>query len=254
MSPNENILFNIHTSPDHQKMLKSTSNGIEIFKIIGNEMVLDTTLKKHTDPVVNAFFLDNDIISVDFGGMLLLWKLTNSGYTPVFEKSIGAAVNTMCLDSTSKTVYAGMADGKIKKVYLEGDHPIEEVFAHSCGVSAIGCNSSRIVSGGMDNMVVVWSHDLKKLAVKSDHTDFIRAVAVSNNDFDFFVFASCGEDKRIFVYDGEKQVIEVDDIPYSLDWSDSGYCLGVAYGDSKYKAFIPDENGKFREVEMSKVE
>ncbi|KAG0435317.1 Protein transport protein SEC13 [Dictyocoela muelleri] len=254
MTINENILFNIDTNTDQKKMLKSTSSGIEIFKIINDEMVLDTILKDHSDPVVKSLFLGQDIVSVDFGGKLIFWKSTESGYKPVFEKIVGSAVNTMCADLLSGVVFIGMADGKIKKVYLNQERDIDEVFAHSCGVSTLSCNKNVLVSGGIDHLVCIWSFDLERIDVKSDHTDFIRDVAVSNSNFDFVVFASCGEDKKIFIYDGEKQMIELDDIPYSLDWSNSGYCLGVGYGDSKYKAFVPDENGKFSEAELSKIE
>lgn len=253
MDTKEIIVFNIDTDYNEEKMLKATSEGIELYNINNEEIIMDTTLKSHTDPVVKAIFFGKDIVSVDFGGKFIYWKFDGS-YSVLFEKNLGSTVNTMCGNEVEKIILIGMADGRIKKLFLGEEIEENEVFAHTCGISAMDCNKKYLVTGGMDNLVFIWDLNLRKIGEKSYHDDFVRDVSICNIIFDFFTFASCGNDGKLIIYDKDFQVIDLEEPCYSLDWTKSGYCLSVSYGENKYKAFVPGDDGKFVEAELTPLE
>ncbi|KAF9764899.1 Protein transport protein SEC13 [Nosema granulosis] len=212
-----------------------------------------------------VFIKDGELIASSyFSGKLALWKREAGTYTLAIVKDIfnGTIYD---IDAVYKNeiikIYCACSDGTLRIVDIAPGYTFsqEDVVAHRFGVTCVSSNSEYVVTGGLDNSVVLWREKKEEMRFR-DHSGFVRDVKISrDNVFGLMSFASCSEDGIVNIYtktqeEFKKQSIEIKEPVYSLSWSKTGFSLSVGFGSNGLKCFSPGSDGKFTEVDLTKCE
>ncbi|EOB15061.1 Protein SEC13 [Nosema bombycis CQ1] len=205
------------------------------------------------------------IISAYFSGKIAIWKRENGSYSLATTRDVftGTIYDLDILYTINVIkIYCACSDGVLRVLDLAGGYNFNqnEIVAHRFGITCVYSSKSIVLTGGLDNSVVLWrnENDLKEEIRFRDHKGVVRDVEVCpDNVFGFLCFASCGEDGLVNIYtkvesNYNKQSIDIGEPVYSLSWSRTGFSLSVGYGDNNFKCFIPGSDGEFTEVELSK--
>lgn len=262
----------VHTEPINSVSINSTEDlaltgsmdkKLRIFALENNNLRFLYELVGHQSEVTKAIFIGGTdmIASADFTGNLLLWVMDSKKHVlkqriKVFEGAITSLAGQFNKDAT---VYCGCADGKIRAYKVtDTEYGATEMSSNEYGVTCLSCNDEYLVSGGIDFRVNLYSNN-KLLETCADHENRVNDVAVCpSNKFGVFCFASCSDDKSVIIYTKEKdgykkQRIDIGEECYELSFSKTGFCLTVGYGKNNFKAFVPDENGNFKETEVEDI-
>lgn len=269
MEVHKGIIHSIEADFSQKRVVTACSDGlVRVFNRGGEEpceLAMELELDAGCGPVTKAIFLNQGelIASSYFSGRVVVWKYEGGRFSKRYEKEVvGGSVNDISARwcGTSFVLYCACSDGNVRILSIDGSFNATEtdVFCHRFGVSSVCATENGFVSGGMDYSSAVWE-DTTETARFRDHRGFVRDVAVCPaNCFKIFCMASSSEDGRVIIYtkrgDGyESQVIDIGEPCYSLSWSVSGFSLCVGYGESKFKCFVPDSSGKFKEVGLEKI-
>lgn len=266
------IIHSIQTDIYEKKIVTASSDGIvRVFDNIaepGVEPCLEQKqeLEGSYGACTKAVFINEGefIASSYFTGKLVLWKREAGAYVMATMKDVfsGTIYDIDALyNEDTIVVYCACSDGLLRIVKISPGYTIteEEFVAHRFGATSVSASRSHVVSGGLDNSVVLWVNNEEKVRLR-DHKGFIRDVKISkDNVFGFLCFASCSEDGFVNIYteiggDLKKQIIEIGEPVYSLSWSRTGFSLSVGYGTNGFKCFTPGSDGTFKEVELTKCD
>ncbi|KAM0671796.1 hypothetical protein OCOL_001238 [Ordospora colligata] len=272
MDIHKDTIHSIEADFSQRRIVTASSDGlIRVFSNgqidASDSLALDSELNASLGPATKAIFLGNGelIVSAYFCGMVIVWKSEGGRFVKKLEKQLfEGSVNDLdasCVDGTF-VLYCACSDGNVRIMKIGntlGSADVEEVLCHRFGVSSISATENGFVSGGMDYSVAIWENG-KEVARMRDHKAFVRDVAVCpTNAFKIFCMASCSEDGNVIIYTNKQggyatQTINLNEPCYSLSWGSSGFSLSVGYGDSKFKCFVPDASGAFKEVGLRRVE
>jgi len=121
----------------------------------------------------------------------------------------------------------------------------------------------RLVTGGCDNHVRIWSYEEGKLAEQKGiwkdanaHADWVRDVAWAPSiGLPSSTIASCSEDKTVAIWtetpDGQWKKAKVLDFPakvWRVSWSVMGNILAVSQGDNKVTLWKESVDGDWKQV------
>jgi protein transport protein SEC13 len=242
-----------------------SDSAIRLYSIVNKEMSLISELMGHSGPVSKAIFINQGeiIASSDFTGKLIIWKLEDSHFKKKVEKQVCVGplydITARYLES-ALSIFCACDKGILYTCTFDAQFNCtensEEV--HRYGISCISANADHVVTGGLDFSISLRSAEGSEYF--NHHSSAITDVAIApSNNFGKTVFASCAEDKKIVIIekiDGQanKQVIELDEPCYNIEWSKSGLSFTVGYGSNKFKTFILGETGKYEEIEMQKLD
>ncbi|ADM12633.1 protein transport Sec13-like protein [Encephalitozoon intestinalis ATCC 50506] len=271
MDIHKDTIHSIETDFSQKKIVTSCSDGIVRVFSKGtadspHNLALEMELNGNSGPATKAIFLNQGefIASSYFSGKVIVWKYENGKFNKKYEKQLlNGSVNDISgrWNGGSFTLFCGCSDGNVRVLAVDSSFGVteSEIFSHRFGVSCVSATENGFVSGGMDYSVAVWEGS-EEVARFRDHKGFVRDVSVCPpNSFKLFCMASCSEDGTVMIYtrnEGEYklQKIVLDEPCYSLSWSFSGFSLSVGYGDSRFKCFVPDSSGEFKEVGLKKIE
>lgn len=259
----------VHTEPinslsinatEDLALTSSTDKKLRLFDFKNNSLRFLYELSGHDSEIVRAIFIDGTdlIASADFTGHLVIWKLERKKYNRILKiKACEGALTSLAARSKNGIfVFCGCADGFIRTYKIDNkEEKISEIMAHDYGVTSLSSNDEYLISGGMNFETKIYENN-KSIKTFNDHGNRINNVAICpSNKFNVFCFASCSDDKTVLIYVKEnsefkKQKIEIGEECYTLCFSKTGFCLTVGYGKNKFKAFIPDDNGNFKETEV----
>lgn len=234
---------------------------LRLFAVKNNNLELLTQLTGHTGIATQAKFIHHGefIASSDFEGKLIVWKLENATFAKKVEVKVASGPIydiAVRYSEGNITVFCGCDNGKLKTVIFDTNfkHTMSEEEIHRYGVIAVSCNSEYVVTGGTDCSMVL-SHKGEVETFKH-HTGAVNAVAIAPYVGEQrLLFASASEDGTLVLIkkDGkniEKQVINIGQPCYSMDWNRSGFVLTVGFGENGLKSFILGENDKLEEIPM----
>ncbi|KAF7684700.1 Protein transport protein SEC13 [Astathelohania contejeani] len=267
MEAHTDLIHSIDSDLSEQRIVTASSDKIvRVFNVKDANLTLQAELKGHNGPVTKAIFLNKGemIASCSYNGTLIIWKLEGNNYGKKYEKQLfNGSINSICCNwhGDSFTIYSGCSDGRVRTSIFDSTLQVKEsdFYCHRYGVSTVSSNEKYLVTGGMDSTVGIFRlSDMSEMQRFKDHSNFVRCVAICpKNEFGITCFASCSDDGTAIIYnlDGgfSKQVIKIGEPCYSLGWSRSGFSLTIGYGESKFKTFIPDASGKFKETDMEKL-
>ncbi|AFN84115.1 protein transport Sec13-like protein [Encephalitozoon romaleae SJ-2008] len=271
MDIHKDAIHSIETDFSQKRILTSCSDGmVRIFSKgtaeSPHDLALELELNGNSGPATKAIFLNQGefIASSYFNGKVIIWKYEGGRFNKKYEKQLlNGSVNDIAgrWDGDSFTLFCGCSDGNVRILTVDSSFSAteSEVFCHRFGVSSVSAMENGFVSGGMDYSVAVWEGN-EEVARFRDHKGFVRNVAVCpTNSFKLLCIATCSEDGSVIIYtrkgsEYKSQKIILEEPCYSLSWSFSGFSLSVGYGSSKFKCFVPDSNGEFKEVKLKKVE
>lgn len=262
----------VHTEPisnisiNHAENLavtSSTDKKLRVFSVENNSFRFLYELLGHKSEIVSAIFVAGTdmIASADFAGNLLIWAPEDKQYMlkQKIEVLDGVITSLAGRFDNNIVVFCGCSDGKIRSYEIKNhEHSMTEMASNDYGIACISCNDEYLLSGGIDLQTNLYA-DGKLIASFGDHEDRINDVALCpSNQFNVLFFASCSSDKTVMVYakkkDGfAKQRILVGEECYQLRFSKAGFCLTVGYGNNSFKAYLPDESGQFKEVDVEDV-
>lgn len=173
---------------------------------------------------------------------------------------------------------AGSSDGRVSILTHEdsGEWTVEYLKDTALGVNAVGWGPygmgeidgevkplpMRIVTGGSDNGVKVWSKgdqgwESKVLEAKVSHKDWVRDVAFAPNVIPGrSVIASCSEDKTVIIWKQEEEndkwtsmvLHTFEDPVWRVSWSVTGNILAVSSGDSNVTLWKETLDGSWSQV------
>lgn len=271
MDIHKDTIHSIETDFSQKKIVTACSDGmVRIFSkgspASDHDLVFESELDAASGPVTKAIFLNQGelIASSYFSGKVIVWKYEAGTFAKKYEKQLLAgSVNDVSARwaGSSFTLFCACSDGHVRVLTIDSSFGAseEEVFCHRFGVSSVSATETGFVSGGMDYSVAVWEGN-NEVARFRDHKGFVRAVAACPpNSFKMLCIASCSEDGSVIIYtkDGDKykpQAIPLGEPCYSLSWSASGFSLTVGYGESRFKCFVPDSSGQFREIGLKRID
>nr|AGE94939.1 protein transport protein sec13 [Encephalitozoon cuniculi] len=271
MDIHKDTIHSIETDFSQKKIVTACSDGmVRVFakgsSVPPYELNLELELDGDSGPATKAIFLNQGefIASSYFSGKVIIWKYEGGRFNKKSERQIlSGSVNDISgrWNGSSFTLFCACSDGTVRILDIDSSFNTteSEVFCHRFGVSSVSATESGFVSGGMDYSVAVWD-GTSEAARFRDHKGLVRDVAACPaNSFKLFCMASCSEDGTVVIYtkrgeEYESQKITLEEPCYSLSWSFSGFSLSVGYGSSKFKCFVPDGSGKFKEVGLKKVE
>lgn len=264
------IIHSMDVNIDETHLITASSDKVvRVLKIDEGDITTLCELETSNGPVTSAIFIINKgelICASCYTGEIIIWKLEDDKYSKKFEKKIiDGAINTIkhTFLETSFIIYAGCSDGNLLVLEYDTKFNCKEkrIFCHKFGISSLSVNSQYLLTGGMDNSTILFKvPGLEKMATFLDHKGFVRCVGLcAISEFGFSCFATCSDDKKVIIYTENqdkkfnKQVIDLAEPVYSLDWSKSGYSLSVGFGSDGVKHFVPDVSGLFKEAEIDVI-
>ncbi|KAI5188568.1 protein transport protein SEC13 [Nematocida sp. AWRm77] len=270
----ESVIYNLSTNEEGSLMVAACEDGrVKVFRVDEKGHALVQNLIHHKTAVFFAFFFLDHIVSSSYDGEVVFWKKTGENYA--YESTVHVfqgAINSMAGDASSKTLYCGCSDGKVRKITCTGEVQ-EERMGHKHGTTGVSLFEEYLVSGGMDGTAKIWSKTkLESLSTLQHHTGPIRDCKACPNTYGSFVFATCSDDGSVIVYTQKREkagakedaapagegkdlvfhtsVLSVGEPCTKLSWSQSGYALSVGYGEGKVKVFLPSGGHKWKEASV----
>ncbi|KAM0674151.1 DNA polymerase alpha accessory factor Mcl1 [Gurleya vavrai] len=223
-------------------------HSVRLFSLEDTSLNLLHTLKSHSSPVISSFFINHGeyLASVDLSGLLIIWQLNNDKYVVFKEIKLDVSLNCVCYLMQEKgfKIFFGLVNGEVISYLFDENFNYEsvEVLKMKTGIVSMSCNSKRLVV--CDEIGV---HDGTFYKLKG-----VRSVCVVNsNYFDIDSYLVVSED-GIFI-DKDRQKIEMKDC-VSCKWSMAGFSFTVGMANGSVKAFAPNSDGFFEEIEIEKIE
>ena len=276
------------TQFDYYGRFMATASSDKTVKVFGagneNNGAHLATLTGHEGPVWMVDWAHPSfgvaLASCSYDGQAIVWKGTDEGTTWKPSHIISnhaASVNAISFapQHFGLAVATAGSDGHVfvstcpEGIWRESVSIAEAAKqgndAHALGAMAVSWAPMPgpdapvlIASGGADNKVKLWSHDLQSGAwtlVKSfeGHADWVRDVAFSPDASSrFIVLASCSQDKTVVIRRAERanptvweesSPVTFSDTVWRLSWSPCGSMLLVTSGDAQ--AFVLKQRASF---------
>jgi len=285
-SSNNQSLSPIHSqplSPIHSQPLSPIHSQSPDFPLISE-------LSGHTSPVVKALFVNYGeiIISADFSGKLILWKLENGTFVKRVDKQIlEGAINDISVrhsESENKiVVFCACDKGMLYTVTIDGNNvnvsnnvnsnsnnvnsnsnnvnsntftnsntfSVTSEQRHNFGITSVSSNGSHLVTGGMDAKVI--KDNKEQVTV---HEGIVTSVSIApDNCLEKTIIASCSEDGKVMISEEregnyERKCIDLKKPCYEVKWTQTGFILIVRYGENEIKSFMRGKEGEYEEVDL----
>ncbi|KAI4292074.1 protein transport protein SEC13 [Pancytospora philotis] len=265
MSAAEALVHSLSADLGERHVAAGCSDGVvRLYSVADGKLASLVDLPGHAAPVTKAVFVGQGdvIVSADFSGWLMLWKLENGVFANKVNKQLlsGPIYDVAARDVGGDiTVFCGCDGGHLKTLVFDRSFSVAEESqeVHRYGVSAVDCNDVAVVTSGFEFVVAL--HTDGGVERFRHHKAAVNAVAVApHNHMNKLVFASCSDDGTLVVSerrDGKfvHQTIEIGEPCLSLAWNNSGLVLTLGYGDDKFKSFILGLSGQYEEVAMKDV-
>jgi len=251
----------------------SSDRSIKIFDVKDGTQTHVADLKGHEGPVWQLAWAHprygTILASCSYDRRVILWREDRGTWSQLY--------NHTCHDSSVNSVHwapyehglvlaCGSSDGSIsilKYISETNNWEVEKIpTAHYIGCNAVSWSpetgKKRLVSGGCDNMVKIWSQDetgswiAEANGKLEGHSDWVRDVAwapsIGSNRS---IIASCSQDRRVIIWTNEgsswtpKTLHTFDDVVWHVSWSVSGNMLAVSGGDNKVSLWKEDIQGNW---------
>lgn len=249
------LVYNLESNLAGDMLATGADNGCIVLYRIENDIPRPVQEISHgTAAIFSIAFTEERLIASTYDGNLLVWKLNQHEYS--FEYSI--AVFQGCINSIAihkEDIVCGCSDGRIRIVSIAGGVAME-CTAHKHGITGISSFKDYIITAGADGAVKIWSDtDLSLLLEINEHVMPIRDCRVCINEHGSFIFATCGEDGKVFIFSEKTDkplefIVDKHDIGYpcnKLSWSQTGYALAIGYEDNRIRLLAPCAPGKWEE-------
>ncbi|MCA9750469.1 MAG: hypothetical protein KC414_15265 [Romboutsia sp.] len=242
-------------------LLEGCSDGIIRIRNLNDNKNVISELIAHSSPV-KAFYVNHGeyIVSADFNGKFILWKLQGNSYSKKIERDINSKIYD--ISYRERQLILGCEGGIVKFLKFDENFNFKEeesLNVHNYGVGLVSCNSSFILTGGLDYKMFLIDINNKIEHVYS-HKDRINCISMApSNSFGKTIFAAGFNDGTLMIFERKensfkKQEIDLEMPCLGLSWSKSGFVLSVVYGNENLKSFILGEDGEYEEIEMESVE
>lgn len=279
----------------------SSDRTIKIFDLIGESQQLVATLKGHEGPVWQIAWAHPRfgvvLASCSYDRKIIVWKETSPNeFTPIYEhRAHELSINSIAWSPQEfgLSLACGSSDGYISVITHRGDNTWEEkkFQAHQIGVNAVSWAPAvpvgslltsptsstqlirRLVSGGCDNVVKIWSFNEQQNEWKLDemlegdpscrHNDWIRDVAWAPNiGLPTTSIASCSQDGIVIIWTKEetsntwstKQLPKFPEVVWRVSWSVTGNILAVSGGDNKVTLWKESLSGDGEWIKVSELD
>lgn len=231
---------------------------VKIFVIKELELVPFAELSGHKGFVTKALFVNQGeiIVSSDFHGKLIIWKLEGKQYSKKVEIQVyDGPIHDFGVRYEHKEmkVFCGCDDGKLMTVLIDDGlrNTISEQKIHKYATTCVSVNEMYVLSGGLDGVVNMIDKD-GNIEKFSHHSEQIVSVALSPIT-ERSIFATCSKDGKLFIFKKDdvgfiKQEFEINSTFNSLVWDKQGFSLTVSFGNEDFKTYILNENDEYEEV------
>ncbi|KPA13953.1 secreted protein containing Peptidase C14, caspase catalytic domain protein [Candidatus Magnetomorum sp. HK-1] len=238
-------VWNLKTGKEERKILGQIGSG-NFGKIYAIALSPD-----QTQLAVGGFLADNptdgSAIRIYDYPTDKLRRTLKSHSDVVFDLSFSPDGNYLVSGSSDFTVKVWHATNDYALIHTFQEHT-NDVYAvrifpimapHSTAIS-----DYRIVSGALDNQVILYSLNQKKAIARYEHKDIVDSLAVSNT-----YIASAGDDKKIQLFDHDLKPVKTissETIPTGLAFSPDHRLLLSGTGDSPYHCNLYDTHQNFK--------
>ncbi len=205
-NPMNNSINSVGFRADGQKVLSGTNchpASIRMFDVTTSDLLWDYNVGTHYMCIMGVTFSANAnyIAAIEEFGNIFLFD--NTGTTPVIIDTINTATSyAFCtaISPLNDKVAAGCSGGRLKIYNISGGTLSNNILAHSGWVTAVAYspNGNKIVTGGSDDKVKIWTKTGTLLFTCSGHTGDITSVKVTP-DSNYVISAS--QDKTIKIWD-----------------------------------------------------
>lgn len=265
----------------------SSDRTIKIYDISGNSYTPTATLTGHTGPIYQLSWshpkYSSSLASASFDGSVLIHREARVNEWILVKAFVGlhdSSVNSVEFAPMEYGLVAagGSSDGRVSILTHEdsGEWNVEYLKDTALGVNAVGWAPygmgdddgevkplpMRIVTGGSDNGVKVWTKneggwESVSLEGEVGHQDWVRDVAFAPNVIPGrSVIASCSEDKTVIIWKQEEQgekwtsmvLHTFEDAVWRVSWSVTGNILAVSSGDSNVTLWKEALDGSWSQV------
>ena len=223
----------------------------------------------------------NILASAGYDGKVLIWR-EQSGWQKVFDFALHkASVNIVSWSphESGCLLACASSDGNVSVLEFRDNNYDHTTFpAHGLGVNSVSwapattpasvvssspgpgsAGQRRLVTGGCDNLVKIWTFDSASQSYKqegeslSGHSDWVRDVAWSPTVLQKSYIASASQDKsvRIWTSDApgsgqwECKTLSFDAAVWRVSWSLSGNVLAVGGGDNRVSRWKENLRGEW---------
>ncbi|KAI5174129.1 protein transport protein SEC13 [Pancytospora epiphaga] len=264
MDKTEAIVHSMDTDISEKHMVAGCSDGIVRIYNIGEDNKLNSLaeLQGHKSAVTKAVFTHHGefIVSADFSGKVLVWKIENGIFIRKIERQLldGPIYDiAVRYDKEHIHIFCGCSGGDLKTLHVDPSMNCEEESkeVHRYGVLGVSCNDEYVVTSGFDFSIILHGKDTTKTF--NNHQAAVTGVAVApTNHIGKLVFASCSEDGTLAVVEGKEdnfttEIIEVGEACLSVGWNRTGLVLTVGLESGAFKNYILGKTGKYEELETA---
>ncbi len=186
---------------DGQKVVSGTNchpASIRMFDVASSNLNWDHNVGMTYMCIMGVTFSSNSnyIAAIEEFGNIFIFD--NTGLTPVITDTINTGTSygfSTTISPTNDKVAVGCSNGKLKIYNLPGGSLSNDINAHPSWVTTV-CYSpdgTKIITGGNDDKVKIWSNSGSLLFTCSGHTGDITNVKVTPDNS--FVISSSKDDK-----------------------------------------------------------
>jgi WD40 repeat protein len=186
---------------DGQKVVSGTNchpASIRMFDVASSNLDWDHNVGMTYMCIMGVTFSSNSnyIAAIEEFGNIFIFD--NTGVTPVITDTINTGTSygfSSAISPTNDKVAVGCSNGKLKIYNLPGGSLSNDINAHPSWVTTV-CYSpdgSKIITGGNDDKVKIWSNTGSLLFTCSSHTGDVTNVKVTPDNN--FVISSSKDDK-----------------------------------------------------------
>eukprot|EP00051_Salpingoeca_urceolata_P014775 m.188411 g.188411 ORF g.188411 m.188411 type:complete len:302 (-) comp18184_c2_seq1:75-980(-) len=250
----------------------SSDRLVKLFDVVGDQQTFVAELRGHEGPVWELAWahpsFGNILASCSYDRKVIIWKETANGWVNAWEhKNIhDSSINSIswcpyeygvlslaCASSDGDITILSCVDGEWSFSKVSADK------AHATGVTSVSWAPAvlpqqagasvvkRLVSGGCDNAVRIWTcvDDVWQESpdVLSHHTDWVRDVAWAPSiGLSSSTIASCSQDGTVVIWTQDtaasgtwqKRVLRDFQAPvWRVSWSVTGNVLAVSASENK---------------------
>lgn len=262
MNAQETKIYSMDADLSERHVIAGCSDGaVRLYSLAGTRLEHLADLAGHTAPVTRALYASQGelIVSSDFSGKVVVWKLEGGVFAKRLEKQLIAEPIydiAVRLEDAGLKIFCGCHGGFLRTLTVDPHFGCTEDAqeVHRYGVSSVSCNAEHLVTSGFDFSVALHTKD--SVEHFKIHQSAVNAVAIApSNHVNKVVFASCDERGRLVISDRRDdtfrhQEIDVGKPCHSLSWSRTGFSLTVGFGADESKSFVLGLSGEYEEVEM----
>merc|ERR1712080_361975 len=266
----------IDTDCNENQMVTVEKTTLRLFRILENTMNLEkeAVFEDNDSIFTNVKFIDQEsFVTTDIQGKLVIYDIK---FNKKFEKIFQVPIKSICVsNSDNSKIYCGCSDGYLRILSINNSYNVEEteIFAHNFGISSLVSNNEYIITTGYDSKANLYEigkenknmsdeeffdsgvgENKLKLIKTFEYEKPVLCVSISpSNIFNIVCFA-VASGSELFIYrklvqDFKNQIINFDEEIQTISFSSAAFAISVGFKD-KFKAFAPNEDDVYEEVEV----